>query len=172
MRKLFAALTIALISGCSSPETYDLGSEWAPLKGITERPDLVSDLASDTATTTVGQWAYVKDLDEWLVRVPPGSAKFKALMRHEQEHSRRQLDTGTWQWIGRYAVDKDFALLEEQIGYYYEITERRRLGDQVAPEAYATVLSNYKILAGRLISYADALNWVRAVLSGQWVPPS
>ncbi len=158
MRKLFTLLVLVLISGCSSTDSYDLDSKWEPLEEVRERPEVVSDLASDTATTTVGRYCYVKDLDDWLVRYQPGTAKFEALLRHEQEHSRRQLKTGTFLWIARYGVDKDFALLEEQIGYYYEITERRRLGNPMVPEAVALTLSNYKILTGRLISYADALN--------------
>jgi len=170
MRKILSLLALVLISGCASTESFELDKKWEPLEAITERPEIVSNLGSDTAITTVGRYCYVKDLDEWLARVQPGTAKFEGILRHEQEHARRQLDTGTWLWISRYGVDKDFALEEEQRGYYYEITERRRLGDLVIPEAYAAVLSNYKILTGRLISYEDALNWVRSVLSGQWVP--
>ena len=149
-----------------------LAPEYAPLKDIRERPRVVRDLGSKTAITTIGTHAYVRQLDEWLGRVPPGSAKYRAILRHEQEHSKRQLDYGLWSWLTRYGIDTKFALLEEQIGYYYEITERRRLGGQVIPEAYASILSKYAVLTGKLISYEDALQWVRDVLSGQWTPPN
>jgi hypothetical protein len=170
MRKLLALIALTVLSGCNGAE-YKLEDRWLPLKSIRERPAVLQNAAPETTITTVGEYAYVRDLDDWFARTPVGSAKFQAVMRHEQEHSKRQLDTGTWLWVTRYGVDKDFALAEEQRGYYYEITERRRLGDQVIPEAYALVLSKYKILVGRLISYEDALTWVRAVLRGQWTPP-
>jgi hypothetical protein len=172
MRKTFALLVLVLLSGCASSKSFDLDKKWEPLEEIRERPSVASNLAPDTVITTVGRYCYVKDLDKWLDRTKPGTAKFEAIMRHEQEHAFRQKKTGVFLWISRYGVDKKFALEEEQRGYYYEIIERRRLGDLVVPEAYANVLSNYKILTGRLISYNDALNWVRAVLNGQWVPPS
>lgn len=168
MRKILVLLAFTL-AGCAS-ESYKLGPEWRPLEEIRVRPRIANGLMSDTAITTVGRYCYVKDLDEWLGRVPPGSIKFNAIMRHEQEHAHRQKKQGEWLWISRYSVDREFALEEEKIGYYYEITERRRLGDRVIPEAYALVLSKYKILSGKLISYEDALVWVRSVLDGTWTP--
>jgi len=158
-------------SGTGRPP-HLLGAEWRPLEEVRERPRVVRNAGSDTAITTVGRNCYVKDLDEWLGRVVPGSAKYKALMRHELEHSRRQLDMGTFLWIARYSYDKEFALLEEQIGYYYEITERRRLGNPINIDGTALVLSKYKNLAGRLIKFEDARNWIREVLAGRWTPPS
>lgn len=179
MRKFLWCAALLLCSGCIntapkfgiSDAVLALGPEWRPLQEIRERPYLLRDVGSDTATTTVGKVAYVRDLEEWMIRVPAGSPKFNAILRHEQEHSKRQLAAGTYLWIAKYSYDTKFALLEEQIGYYYELTVRRQLGGSVKPEAYAVALSSYENLAGKLISYEDALAWVRAVLSGSWSPP-
>jgi hypothetical protein len=79
---------------------------------------------------------------------------------------------GTFLWIARYSYDKKFALLEEQIGYYYEITERRRLGNPINIDGTALAFSGYKNLAGKLISFADAKKWILDVLAGRWKPPT
>jgi hypothetical protein len=172
MRKSIVLACALLITGCTSAQVHVLDAKWRPLEEIHERPSFANHFVSGTAITTVGRYAYVKNLTEWLARVPVGTAKYEAILRHEQEHSKRQLAAGTGAWVARYAIDKEFALLEEQIGYFYEIAERVRLGDRVVPEAYALVLSKYKILTGSLISYEDALDWVNEVLSGAWTPPN
>ena len=179
MRKLLVVGLIALLSGCASVTSsgtgnppHKLGKEWSPLEEIRERPALVQDAAGEGVITTVGKFCYVKDINTWLARNPVDSPKFKAILRHEQEHSKRQHDTGVATWIARYGVDKSFALLEEQIGYYYEITEKRRLGIRFDPKAFARIFSRYKNLAGSLISYEDALEWTESVLDGSWAPPN
>lgn len=183
MRKSLAfVLMLPLLAGCQlvqSPKnddgiliSHDLDEKWLPLEDVRERPRLVRDFGSDTATTTVGRHAYVRDLQEWLTRVVPGSAKYQALLRHEQEHSRRQLAYGLYLWIARYSYDKRFALLEEQIGWYYEITENRRLGNSVNVDVVAAILSRYENLAGRLISFEEARLWILDVLAGRWTPPT
>jgi hypothetical protein len=151
---------------------HTLDAEWRPLLDIRERPGIVRNLGSDTAITTVGTHCYVQDLEEWLGRHAPGSAKYKALMRHEQEHSRRQLDYGLYLWVARYSYDREFALLEEQIGYYYQITERRRLGNPMNVDGFAISFARYRNLAGKLISAADAKTWMLDVLAGRWLPPT
>lgn len=183
MRKLLLlVLLLPLSTGCAmlgSPKDADgnliahqLEAEWRPLEDIRERPHLVRNLGSDTSITTVGRHCYVRDLEDYLRRKPPGSAKYKAQLRHEQEHSIRQLDYGTFLWVARYSYDRKFALIEEQIGYYYEITERRRLGRPMNVDATALVLSKYKNLAGSLISFEDARSWILDVLAGRWSPPT
>lgn len=179
MRKLLALVLLLGLVGCKGMDKKDdalvvhpLDEVWRPLETVRERPRIVRDVGSDTATTTVGRHCYVRDLTEWLARVVPGSPKYLALMRHEQEHSRRQFDYGVFLWIARYSYDKAFALLEEKIGYYYEITERQRLGSPMNVDATAIVLSRYENLAGRLISFQDARAWIYEVLTGQWTPPT
>ena len=160
MRSLIVFVSLLVLSGCTSlkpGQSLPLGPEWRPLKEIRERPPILKNALDKTAITTVGENAYVQDLAEWLGRTPLNSPKFKAILRHEQEHSRRQLKAGTFLWIAKYSYDKKFALKEELIGYYYEITERRRLGDNFNPANYAVVLSNYKILTDSLINHAEAL---------------
>jgi hypothetical protein len=171
MRNLLV-LALLCLAGCQTGAFHNLDEQWRPLEDVLERPRVVRDVGSPTATTTVGRHAYVRDLDEWLARVVPGSPKYKALLRHEQEHSRRQLEMGVYLWIARYSYDKEFALLEEQIGYFYEITERRRLGNPLNVDATALVFSRYKNLAGSLISFDEARAWILDVLAGRWTPPS
>lgn len=173
MRKSLLLFIVLFLAGCAGKE-YKLGPEWKPLEAVVERPAAFKNLAPATVSTTVGRYVYVRDVDDWLVRYRPGSAKFKGLLAHEQEHSRRQLKMGTAKWIAKYSIDADFALLEEQIGYYHEITTRRWHGEYVVPENYARSISGYKTILGgkRLISYADALVWVRDVLAGRWSPPN
>jgi len=172
MRKFLILALPLILSGCLSSAKHELGPEWRPLEEIRERPSLARDLGSPTAITTVGKRCYVRDLDEWLGRKPPGSRDYLAVLRHEQEHSRRQIAYGTWSWIARYGVDTKFALLEEQIGYYYEMTETRRLGGLVVAEDYASRLAKYKNLSGSLITFDEALVWARDVLAGRWTPPA
>jgi len=179
MRNLLVIVLLTLSSGCASMlgsgnrrDEHPLAAEWRPLKSVRERPRIVRDLGTDTSITTIGRHCYVKDLDEWLGRVVPESVKYKAIMRHEQEHSRRQLDMGLYLWLARYSYDRKFALLEEKIGYYYEITERRRLGNPINIDGTAVAFSRYKNLAGRLITFAEAKAWILDVLAGRWTPPS
>lgn len=170
MRKLLILALPLFLCGCLSSAKHDLDLAWRPLEEIRERPAVMQDIEPKGAITTIGKRCYVSDLDDWLNRYPPGSTKYLAVLRHEQEHSRRQLDTGVWSWVARYGVDKDFALAEEKIGFYYEMTERRRLGEWVNPETYARSLSKYKILSGSLISYDEALAWANDVFAGRWTP--
>lgn len=169
MRKLLV-LVILMLAGCNG-DIHQLDPEWLPLEDVRERPALFSDLGSETSTTTIGSHAYVRDLDDWLLRYIPGTPKYLALLAHERVHARRQLDEGVALWIARYLYDKEFALLEEQIGYYWEITERRRLGDSMNVDITAAILSGYKNLSGKLISFPEARNWILQVLTGQWLPP-
>lgn len=170
MRKLLAILLVLLTFGCSSPETFDLGDEWEPLIAVTERPAIFRNVGSDTAIATIGQYVYVRDMDDFLARYVPGTPKFTAAMRHEQEHSRRQLDMGTFLWLARYSYDRDFALYEEQVGYYWEVTERFRLGNPIDVVGYARAFSTYRNLSGRLISFEDARQWFSDVIAGHWTP--
>ena len=74
---------------------------------------------------------------------------------------------GTWLWITRWTTDPDFRLLEEQIGYYYEIRWLYERGQSFRPESFASAISGYT-----KISFEDALAWVHDVLAGRWTPPS
>lgn len=181
MRRFVLCLLLLMLSGCVSAlsksedgggQTLSLGDAYLPLEDVRERSgalDVV--IRSDTAITTIGKHSYVKSLDEFLTRKPIGSRQFRAVMLHEQAHARRQLRSGPNAWIFAYGVDKDFALYEEQIGYYYEIRHLVTTGYPVSAEGYARALASYQILSGSLISYDDALIWVRDVIAGRWAPP-
>jgi hypothetical protein len=172
MRNALILVVLLILGGCSSTKIHELDPKWRPLEDVRERPNLVRDVGSKTALTTIGDHIYVRDLQDFLTRYVPGSAKYHAAMRHEQEHSIRQNARGVVTWIVQYSYDKEFALLEEQIGYYYEIKERRRLGDPINVNGTAVVLSRYKNLSGKLISFDDAKKWILDVLAGKWTPPA
>lgn len=162
--RYLAMLLVTLAVGCGSTREHKLGPEWRPLEAIVEG-DLP--FVSDTAITTMGSRCYTADLGDWLAAHPPGGPDFAAIMAHEQVHAQRQADAsgGTGPWVARYLVDRDFAWKEEREGWRVELRERRRLGALRPPEVYAAILADYHNATGKLVSYADALAFVRAVLS-------
>ena len=93
-------------------------------------------------------------------------------MAHEQMHSIRQHEMGTFLFVARYSYDTDFMWEEEKWGWYYEIKELQRRGQQINPDALAIVLSKYKSLGGQMVSFPEAREWVLDVLAGRWTPPN
>jgi len=151
----------------------DVDAKYSPLKHIRERPAVVSGLGvPKSAAATIGESVYVHDLKKLLSEKPPGTVKYDALLRHEQEHAKRQKDRGVFLWVCRYTYDRKFMWKEEQIGWYYTITLLRKGGLQINVDATATVLKGYRNLAGRMVSFAEAKAWVIDVLNGKWTPPS
>lgn len=175
MRNVLLILVLITLSGCmmgdkkedGTPAVRRVEAEYTPLKWIRERPDV---LLSSTAITTVGENAYVVDLGEWLERHPPGSPTYVAKLAHEQVHSIRQHKKGTFLWVSKYLWDTDFMWEEEQRGWYVEITQLRKRGKRVSPEGVAAALKGYKNISGRMVSYEEALKWVKDVLAGRWTP--
>lgn len=177
MRGLIFYLALVVLPGCiaeGSPlptygETRPIEADYRPLVVLSERPDLV---LSSTAITTVGTTAYVVDLDAWLTKHPPGSSTYHALMLHEQEHSKRQLDYGTLRWVGRYVNDASFMWAEEQRGYYHQIIALRNAGQFVNVDGLAAAMVKYKTVGGTpMVELEAAKVWIRQVLLGQWTPP-
>lgn len=158
---------VVVLAGCSG-EVVRLDPEWAPLVEVVQRPSLV---LSDEASTTLGTRIYVADIDAWERRYPEGSAQRAAVLLHEQEHARRQLAAGLGRWLGRYLNDTDFMWAEEQRGWALELRHLVRNGRPVIPEAVASTLHDYQNLDGRMVGFAEALAFVRAVLAGTWTPP-
>lgn len=173
MRTILLTLILSTLVGCAGAgkklgyETYEVEPEFTPLKRISERPDLV---LSSTAITTVGETAYVVDLDEWLGKHRPGSATYVAKLAHEQVHSIRQNKKGTFLWVSKYLWDTKFMWEEEQQGWFVEITQLRKRGKFVKAEAVAALLAGYKNLRGKMVDYEEALKWVKDVLAGRWTP--
>jgi hypothetical protein len=163
MNRLILLVAMLSLTGCF--KTVELAPEWKPLKIISERPDM---LAKDTISTTIGSTLYVADIDDWFERNPEGSPKFIGIMKHEQEHSKRQFDKGVFLWLTLYTTDKAFMWDEEQRGYYLALTHP---GYQYIPEAVAKNMSNYRNAFGqRMIDYDKALEWVLKVRNGTWTP--
>lgn len=163
MRNLLVAAAL-LLAGCSSQE---LGPEWLPLETLQESQSMTVGLSSGGART-VGTVVYVKDLDEWLARHP--EPLFSAVLRHEQVHAIRQLDEGVSAWVSRYLTDTDFMWGEEQLGWHQQLIHLQQSGYGVIPEGVALILHDYKSLSGTMVTYQEALEWVRQVLAGQWSP--
>lgn len=157
-------LILPLNYGCRGP-VHELDEQYRPLERVQE-----SVLRPGTAITTIGRTAYVNDLEKWLVDRPVGSPRYHAILLHERLHAQRQLDYGLTSWLARYLRDVDFMRDEELRGWYIQLTEYRRRGLQISPEGVAKTLSNYRNLVGRMMSYEDALTWVRDVLAGRWRP--
>lgn len=163
MRLLFLFL-ILLFCGCNQP-TLKLDSKWEPLTQIIEAPH---ELMVKGMTTTIGDTCYVYDLKEWVKNNPNGSIKQEALLIHEKIHSERQYDhTGSYIfWIIRYVLDSDFQLDEEKRGWGAEITFLIKNGYNINKEVVAYALNKkYRMLTGRMISYADAYRWVTEVVT-------
>jgi len=159
---LLLALLLAM-PGCF--KTFELEDEWKPLKVISERPEM---LAKDTISTTIGSTLYVEDIAQWLIRHPIGTPSFISVMRHEQEHSKRQFKKGVFIWLATYLFDRSFMWHEEQRGYYLALTTP---GYHYVPEDVAKNMSNYRNAAGQsMVEYEKALKWVIDVRSGQWKP--
>lgn len=170
MRTLLLSLVVAAIvtatTGCGS--VHELPDTYAPLKEIRERP---SWLGKKSTITTIGQTVYVADLEDWLSDHAPGSARYDGTLRHEQVHAQRQERAGVTEWLARYGFQTDFMWAEEQRGWYEELRILRNWGYNVSPQNTAQLLSNYRNLVGRMVSYNDALIWVNQVLAGKWAPP-
>ncbi len=167
-------LACILFAGCTSAgKTFELPADYAPLKYLKNRsqmPGLGLVIRSKNIITTIGDSAYVKDVDEYLKTRPVGGRHFHAIMTHEQTHSRRQIATGTKKWILRYLSDAKFAWAEEQIGWYHELKLLRAGGLMINVDGVAKTLAGYLIPVGRIVSEDDARAWVNDVLAGRWEP--
>lgn len=155
---LFAALALC---GCSS---LDLDESYLPLKRVVESP-----AAEEGSAFTIGPNVYVRDVETFKAKRP--GQRWVAFLLHEQTHSRRQ-QGDLASWLARYGSDPAFAWREEQLGWGAELLHLRRSGYQIDPEAVAKALAGYRTTLTRkpLVSFLDALGWVREVLAGRWKP--
>lgn len=170
MARIFISLLLLVLAGCTS---QPLPANWAPLTTVMERSDL---LAPQGVVTTVSPNLYVSDLDWFNEHYPENSLKHEALRRHECQHALEQEEyvggaTG-WKrtarlvsWINKYLSDKAFRLEVEKRGYKAEILYFRSQGLMINQDHYARVLSGSTY--SNMISYEEALEWVKAVLQGQ-----
>ena len=164
MRKLLWILPIVMMIGCN---TFDLDEKWLPLEQMVERIHVDG---QSGITTTIGTKIYRENIDKFLEENPPGSPRFDSLLYHEQIHSKRQLRMGLAKWLSKYGINTEFMWKEEQLGYYATFQEKLRRGVHIYPEGYATSMAKYSNLTGKMVSYEDALQWVRDVLAGRWKP--
>jgi len=165
MKNIIIATCLLLFSGCAA--TRSVEPEYAPIKTMSERPWYASFLGGENTITTIGDTVYVGDLDEWMEKRPAGSPRYDSIMSHEMVHSYRQQKEGTTGWLARYLRDKSFRWEEEQLGWYVQIRMYRRYGLRPNPEGIAKTLAGY---SPSMVSYEEALQWVRDVLSGRWKP--
>lgn len=68
-------------------------------------------------------------------------------------------------WVRKYLTDKNFRWAVEKRGYKEDILYERTHGIRVIPEVYARILSGKTY--NNMVSYDEALKWVRDVLSGR-----
>jgi len=158
-------LLLLTASGCTG-KWQKIEEDYRPLKYVVEQEVWDSEFV-----VTVGDSLYVTDLKEWNNNHPQGSVVYRASLLHEQVHSSRQKAKGVTRWIAKYETDAAFAWAEEQLGWYKELRALAEGGIQVNAEAAAKLLASYRTLSGAIVTYADALVWVQAVLGGNWHPP-
>lgn len=156
MRLLFLLPMVML--GCSS-DSVKLDPEWAPLEEVRENPVLAAGLG-DAGARTVGEVAYVKDVDKFMSL---DRSVLRSILRHEQEHSKRQHEMGVYEWLAKYGTSREFRVDEEKIGWYYQIRSLLSQGQRVDPVA-----------VGKAMSYVwdqeKATAWAQEVIAGRWSP--
>lgn len=160
------ALCLPLMNGCAA--THDLSKEYDPLTTVSERPWYASWIGgSESLITTVGDTAYVKDLDVWLEARPVDSPRYRNVLMHERVHSYRQSQRVLAGWLKDYLTNPEFQWYEEQLGWFVQIRLNMRTGVRMNSQGIAKILSGYK---PKMVEYEDALKWVRDVMSGRWQP--
>lgn len=150
--------------GCAA---HPIAEHFEPLEQLSERP-----FGGGNFVTTIGSSVWVDDIDDFLARRPEGSVSYNGLMLHERVHSIRQGNPLTAAWfVVRYLLDRDYMWEEEQLARYFEFHHlKNNNGKLQRPEYYATVLSSYRGLTGKMVSFHKALAWVKDVMSGKWSP--
>ena len=138
----------------------ELGPEWRPLTHIRELPGTPRGVAM-----TLGPSVMVGDLDEWLAD-HKGNLR-TAVLLHEQEHSKAQLELGRALWLKRYFSSPLFAWDEEQRGWYLYLTFLRDHNVRVDLPQVAKSISSYSQLE---VTEEGALAWCRSVWAGAWHP--
>lgn len=158
MRALLVVLLLAL-AGCSL-ERLDLPAEFRPLTSMSE-----GNPVSKSGSATLGTVVYVQNMDDWRDRLD--SVRVRAMLLHERTHAIRQHELGVGVWLARYATSRSFAWREERAGWVVQIRALQAGGELVSPEALAALIHDYWHPLGRLVSYAEALQFVRDVLAGR-----
>lgn len=159
---LFFGVTL-LASGCT---THPIPPHFEPLEELVERP-----FGGNSFVTTFHNDVWVNDIEDFLKRKPEGSLSYNATLIHERIHSIRMGNPFSSLWFGLvYLFDRDFMLEEEQIGWYFQLQYMKQKGILKPVEHTAAVLAKYDNLIGKMISYEDALKWVKDVLAGRWKP--
>ena len=167
---VFSFILITL-AGCA---TQELPESWKPLTKLVERKDLPG--VGDGVVTTISPNLYVKDIDDFWEDYPIGSVQHESLRRHELEHAKDQEEfigdakgihrkARMTLWIKKYLTDKNFRWEVEKKGYKAGIQYERSMGVQINPEVYASILSGKTY--NDMVSYEEALEWVRKIYSGQ-----
>jgi hypothetical protein len=134
-----------LVAGCAS-ELRLRGYE--PLVAVREVPSMPGD-----RVTTIYGAAYVRDLG-WFESL---DATYRdALLKHEQVHSRRQMDNPLF--FVRYGLEKDFRWEEEKLGHAEEIRALKQAGRLIDTDAYVRSLSGPTYL--NMVSAREARAWV------------
>jgi len=59
---------------------------------------------------------------------------------------------------------------EEQAGWFLQLRRLQAASRPLFPQVIARTLAGYRNLEGRMVSEAEALAWVQAVLGGTWPP--
>lgn len=167
-RLILLFLMLIALSGC---KTYDLGPEWEPLEQIVETP------WENDKIVTWSPSVYTDSIDDFLDNNPPNSGSFLGRMMHEQVHAKRQEwipIIGKYLWGIYYATVPGAMWDEERLGWFVQLkvfikyNVEGGLHNQIK---FAKLMSRYIGLWGKMISYADALQWIKDVTYGGWTLP-
>ena len=166
LRYVLATLLVGTVLFSAGCKTKSIPKHFAPLETLVERP-----WGDNQFLTTLHTSVWVSDIEDYLKRSPEGSYGYNSTMIHERIHSIRMgniFSTGVF--VLQYGFNTDFMWEEEQLGWYFDLKYKQKKGILKQPEYYALVLAKYKNLTGKMVTYIDALAWVKDVLYGGWQP--
>ena len=165
MRHLFCILLLLItlsFFGCVNYQSLD--EKYYPIKYISERPWYLSVITDEMFVTTIGDTVYVADINKWSKM--RSLAQYDITLSHEKVHAYRQEEKGLYSWLWNYITCTEFRWHEEQLGWYVDLKLTQMYKLPIYPEVTAGILDNYQ----SMVSYDDALKWVRDVINGHWKP--
>lgn len=148
------SLAFAVLSGCATPG--------APIEPM---PDGTSGPGPRSCVTSFGViYVPVDELEAY--RATPPTIERRAVLDHEREHARRQVEDGGLLWAARYRFSSAFRWAEERAGYAHQLRALRE-GGAPAPRAWFVESTQHDFYRG-MTDRDEAAAWFD---SGAWWKP-